>query len=69
MPRYSGNDRTPRSKSRRSMLRRRGELDRTKKDRAYYHEMFKGYAHGINGPSGDNRNNVRIRNYDEGNQR
>ena len=48
MPRYDRSDRTPKSKTRRSMLRRRGELRGRGYDTGRY---YWGYAHGINGPS------------------
>lgn len=57
MPRYDGSTNTPRSKTRRSTLRRRRELDRSKKDRPYYREEYFGYAHGVNGPSGSEEAN------------
>ena len=51
MGRYEGNDRTPRSKSRRIMKRRRGELNRSAKDNPKDTSTYTGYAHGKGGAS------------------
>ncbi len=53
MPRYNGNDQTPRSKQRKHVMLKRGLLTRENKDDPRSTRTYQGYAHGKTGPSGD----------------
>ena len=60
MPRYNGNKRTPRSKQRQFMLRKRKETDRTEKDNPEDYHFYEGYAHGIDGTSNPGNGRTRL---------